>query len=285
MKHLLTIAVIALVLGSCGNKEKVAKLNSSKDSLENIVTMKDSIINEAFLDINDIATTLDQITEREKLVTKESGGEITKTTKQKIADNIAAISELLQKNRETIARLTSSTKKLKEANVQIDGLKKLVASLQQQLEDKNTQIEQLAEQVKKLNIEISDLNTAVSGLREDKEKLEGTVSEQTTQLNTVYYIIASEKELINKKIIDKKGFIARTKVVGSNADDMEFFTQGDLREIEKLPINQKKMTIVTSHPSDSYMLIMGSKNMTEEIVITDKDKFWKSSKILIISYK
>lgn len=285
MKKLLTVAVMAVIFASCGNKEQVAQLNSSKDSLSNVVLMKDSIINEAFLDINEIATTLDQITEREKLVTKQASGEITKTTKEQISENITAIAELLQKNREAISRLSSSTAKLKEANVQIEGLKKLVASLQQQLTDKNVQIEALAEQVKKLNIEIADLNTAVSGLRQDKDKLENTVSEQTTQLNTVYYIVASEKELMDKKIIDKKGFIARTKVAGSNANDMEFFTKGDLREIEKLPINQKKATIISAHPADSYMLIMGGKNITEDIVITDKAKFWQNSKVLIISYK
>lgn len=284
MKKIILTAIVAVIFASCENKEQTAKFNNTKDSLQQIVTMKDSIINEAFLDINDIATTLNQITEREKIVATQSSGEITKTTKQQISDNITAIAELLQKNRETIARLSGSTNKLKEANVQIEGLKKLVASLQQQLEDKNVQIEKLAEQVKKLNIEIADLSSAVSGLKEDKNKLQSTVAEQTEQINTVYYIIGNEKELMNKNIIDKKGFIARTKTVGSNTDT-EFFTKGDLRNIERLPVNGKKATLVTSHPSDSYMFVEGAKNVTEEIVITDKNKFWSNSKILIISFK
>lgn len=284
MKKIILTAIVAVIFASCDNKEQVAKFNTSKDSLAQIISMKDSIINEAFLDINDIATTLGQITEKEKIVASKASGEINKTTKQQISDNISAIAELLQKNRETIARLSSSTSKLKEANVQIEGLKKLVASLQQQLEDKNVQIEALASQVAKLNIEIADLSSAVSGLKQDKDKLEDTVAEQTEHINTVFYIIGDEKELMNKKIIDKKGFIARTKTVGSNTDT-EYFTKGDLRNIERMPVNGKKATLVTSHPSDSYMFVEGAKGITEEIVITDKNKFWSNSKIMIISFK
>lgn len=285
MKRLLILSiVVASMMSSCGNQAEMEKLGSQKDSLSVVVAMKDSIINDAFININDIASTLNQITEREKLVTKQTSGDLNKTTKQQISENIAAISELLEKNRAAIGRLQASSAKLKQANVQIEGLQQLVASLQQQLLDKDAQIEALAEQIKALNIQVADLGTSVKNLEQDKSKLEGTVSEQTQQLNTVYYIVGNEKKLMKSEIIDKQGFIGRTRVAGANADLTEF-TKSDLRTLERIAVGGKKVKIVTNHPQNSYMLVMGSKGVVEEIVITDKNEFWKNSKILIVSYK
>lgn len=290
MKKLIIIAAIAAIFGSCG-KAEIAKLGSSKDSLQQVVAMKDSIINEAFLNIDEIASSLGQISQRENIVTKQTEGDITKTTKQQITENIQAISEMLEKNREALERLDKTTKKLSAANVQISGLNKLVASLKQQLAEKDANIADLTKEVEKLHGKIAELTTSVTGLSEDKSKLEGTVSEQsekintqTEQINTVYYIVGLEKELLAQKIIAKKGVVGRTEVVGSN-QSRDNFTKGDLRNIERIPVGGKKATIVTSHPSGSYMLVESKKNVTDEIIITDKNKFWENSKVLIISYK
>lgn len=291
MKKTLLILAIATVFGSCGNAE-IAKLNGTKDSLSNVVMMKDSIINEAFLDISDIATSLNEISAREKLVSQDaSSKDITKTTKQQISDNIAAISGLLEQNREAIARLEKSAKRLSAANVEIGSLKKLVASLQKQLAAKDAELADLKHQIENLHGQILTLNTSVAGLKDDKTKLEGTVSEQgakiseqTTQLNTVHYIVGSEKDLMSQKIIAKKGVIGRTEVVGSNTS-LDNYTQSDLRQLDRIPVGKKKISIVTSHPEGSYMLVEGSGKVVEEIVITDKNKFWSNSKILIVSYK
>lgn len=284
MKNLLLALAAISMFVSCGPSAEQVKLESTKDSLMVEVKAKDSIINEAFINISEIATTLSQITERERIVTKQAAGEITKTTKEQIADNISQISDLLERNRQTIARLQASTSKLKAANVQIDGLQKLVASLEEQLAAKDVQLGQLAEQIRALNIEVKSLSSSVANLQQDKSKLETTVADQTQQINTVYYIVGEEKSLKEQNIIDKKGFIGRTIKQGSN-NDMTAFTKGDLRNIDRIPVNGKKATLVSSHPENSYMMVMGNKNFVEELVITDKNEFWKNSKILIISYK
>lgn len=282
--HIIFSLIAIAILSSCGNKAEVEKLDSQKDSLSMVVAMKDSIINEAFINIDEIASSLNQIAEREKLVTKQSSGEITASTKEQINENIAAISELLIKNQKAINKLAATSAKLKAANVQIAGLQNLVASLKEQLAEKNSQIESLAEQLKALNIEVTGLVASVKNLESNKAELEQTVSEQTEQLNNVYYVVGLEKDLMDLEVIDKQGVIGRTSVVGANSD-LKHFTKGDLRNIERISIGAKKVKIVTSHPQNSYMLVMGGKNMVEELVITDRDSFWKNSKILIISHK
>ncbi|MDE6070904.1 MAG: hypothetical protein K2F92_08615 [Alistipes sp.] len=66
---------------------------------------------------------------------------------------------------------------------------------------------------------------------------------------------------------------------------MEDFTRADARTLERIPIGHAKVRIVTSHPENSYMLVKDSKEVVDELVITDGEAFWKNSKILVVSHK
>lgn len=287
MKHLLPYVALATLLSACGPKAgQPDPLALANDSLSQVIAAKDSIINDAFNSIGEIAANITQIAEREKLVTQQTsaGGELTKPVKEQIAENIEAISELLDKNRATIARLQVSAKKLQEANVKIDALQTLIAQLQEQLDQKNAQLAALTDQVKALKVEVEALGHTVTNLENDKAELQETVADQDAELHTVYYIVASDKELKEKEIITKKGFIGRTRVMSEKAS-LAHFTKADNRTVERIPIGKPKITIVTAHPENSYMLVKGAKDAVEEIVITDKDNFWKNSKILVVSHK
>ena len=283
MKKVLVLAAAAALFASCGPKaEKPDTTAMVNDSLAQVVAAKDSIINDAFNSIGEIAANINQIAEREKLVTKQTsaGGELTKP----VREQIAAIGELLDKNRATIARLQVSANKLQAANVKIDALQTLIAQLQEQLDQKNAQLAALTDQVKALKVEVQALGHTISNLENDKAELQGTVADQDARLHTVYYIVASDKELKEKEIVDKKGLIGRTRVVSDNAS-MDNFTKADDRTVERIPIGKAKVKIVTAHPENSYMLVKGAKDVVEELVITDKDAFWKNSKMLVISHK
>ena len=287
MKKVLVLAAAAALFASCGPKaEKPDTTAMVNDSLAQVVAAKDSIINDAFNSIGEIAANINQIAEREKLVTKQTsaGGELTKPVREQIAENITAIGELLDKNRATIARLQVSANKLQAANVKIDALQTLIAQLQEQLDQKNAQLVALTDQVKALKVEVQALGHTISNLENDKAELQGTVADQDARLHTVYYIVASDKELKEKEIVDKKGLIGRTRVVSDNAS-MDNFTKADDRTVERIPIGKAKVKIVTAHPENSYMLVKGAKDVVEELVITDKDAFWKNSKMLVISHK
>ena len=287
MKKVLVLAAAAALFASCGPKaEKPDTTAMVNDSLAQVVAAKDSIINDAFNSIGEIAANINQIAEREKLVTKQTsaGGELTKPVREQIAENITAIGELLDKNRATIARLQVSANKLQAANVKIDALQTLIAQLQEQLDQKNAQLAALTDQVKALKVEGQALGHTISNPENDKAELQGTVADQDARLHTVYYIVASDKELKEKEIVDKKGLIGRTRVVSDNAS-MDNFTKADDRTVERIPIGKAKVKIVTAHPENSYMLVKGAKDVGEELVITDKDAFWKNSKMLVISHK
>ncbi len=288
MKRLLILGTVATLVAACGPKQnaKPDPLVVANDSLSQVIAAKDSIINDAFNSIGEIAASIDRIAEHERLVTAAaaSGTELSKPMKERVAENITAISELLDKNRAAIARLQVSADKLKEARVQIGGLERLITQLQEQLDQKNTQLASLTDQVKALKVEIAALGHTVTNLEQDKTELQGAVAEQDAQLHTVYYIVGKEKELLDDQIIDKKGFIGRTRVMNDQAK-LDDFTVADDRVIERIPIGKNRVRIVTIHPETSYILIKGDNNQIEELVITDKDAFWQNSRMLVISHR
>ena len=108
--------------------------------------------------------------------------------------------------------------------------------------------------------------------------------ELENQLNTVYYIVGTEKELREAQIINKQGFIGRTLTV-NKTDNLASFTKSDSRLLSEVPIGQKKVSVVTTHPEESYELVTDADKVVLKLLITDPVRFWESSKILIVSYK
>ena len=164
-----------------------------------------------------------------------------------------------------------------QLNAQIESKDQEIKILKQNLEHMHVQVAELTEQV-------SGLNTQVSGLTAEKTSLEGEVKTQNNILNTGYYIVGSEKELLSKEIVYKSGFIGRTLKINENRS-LDSFTQVDIRNFDDVKIGHKKATLVSSHPAGSYEFVMNDSGVFESLVIKDKSKFWEYSKVLVISYK
>ena len=104
------------------------------------------------------------------------------------------------------------------------------------------------------------------------------------RLNTVYYIVGAEKALRDSGIVSKQGFIGRTLTVGDTGDH-DLFIRADARTLTEILVEQKKATVVTPHPADSYELITNADKVVYKLVITDPERFWSSSKVLVVSYR
>ena len=292
MKKFAFLLLFLLPLVSCVNRQGADQVESIKDSLTRVVAAKDSMINEVFASMNAVAENLNAIKVREKIINKNiDNGEIRNQTPTQINEDVEAINQLLIANRQTIARLQQSADQLKKANVKIGSFEKLIAQLNAQIESKDQEIKILKQnlenmhvQVAELTEQVSGLNTQVSGLTAEKTSLEGEVKTQNNILNTGYYIVGSEKELLSKEIVYKSGFIGRTLKINENRS-LDSFTQVDIRNFDDVKIGHKKATLVSSHPAGSYEFVMNDSGVFESLVIKDKSKFWEYSKVLVISYK
>ena len=286
MKHIAIAAVLgaAAVLTSCVSRQVVVQAETQRDSLATVVSEKDSLINAVFADINAISENLALIKSRENLITMAGESESGRRPVQEINNDIAAIDRLLQENKSKIASLQRSAALLRKANLRIDGLEKMIGDLNTQLAEKTDEVNQLRDKLAQMGVEVENLSQEVAARSAEVENLSGEKVELQNQLNTVYYIVGSEKELRDAQIVNKQGFIGRTLTVGTNGN-LDSFTAGDSRLMSEVPVGQKKVTVVTSHPEDSYELVTGADKVVEKLLITDPARFWESSKVLIISYK
>ncbi|MFR8225096.1 MAG: hypothetical protein ACLU9X_11810 [Alistipes shahii] len=286
MKHIATAAALGVValLASCVSRQVAVEAESRSDSLELVVSAKDSLINAVFADINAISENLALIKSRENLITVAGESEGGRRPVEEIDNDIKAIDRLLRENRAKIESLQRSAAQLRKANLRIDGLEKMIADMNRQLAEKKAEVEQLRESLVRMGDEVKSLTEEVVVRSAEVENLSGEKVELQNQLNTVYYIVGAEKELRDAQIINKQGFIGRTLTVGRNSN-FDSFTMADSRLLSEVPVGQKKATLVTSHPEGSYELVTDANKVVEKLIITDPVRFWESSKILIISCK
>lgn len=285
---LLSVAAVAcvLLLPSCGNgrtQQLAVESDRQRDSLEQVVAAKDSLINAVFADINAISENLARIKSRENLITV-SEEEGTRRPVEEINNDIDAIGRLLAENREKINSLRHTAAQLRKANLRIEGLEKMIADLNGQLAERQSEIEQLRDELSLKDTRVAELTETVAEQSAEVKQLSGRNLELENRLNTVYYIVGSEKELCDAQIINKQGFIGRTLTVGEHGS-LESFTQADSRLLSEIPVGHRKVTVVTNHPEGSYELVTDADKRVVSLWIVDPVRFWESSKVLIVSYK
>lgn len=285
MKHVIVMALgAALALASCVSKGTVVKVEEQRDSLSVVVSAKDSLISAVFEDISSISENLALIRTRENLLSVAGDAEGGRRPVEEINNDIAAIDRLLRENKVKIASLQSAVAQLRKANLRLDGLEKMIRDMSAQLTEKKNEIARLRENLTQMGVEVETLTEQVAVRSEQVETLNTEKVELENQLNTVYYIVGTEKELREAQIINKQGFIGRTLTV-NKTDNLASFTKSDSRLLSEVPIGQKKVSVVTTHPEESYELVTDADKVVLKLLITDPVRFWESSKILIVSYK
>ena len=288
--YILLIPVIILTSGCAHRKEQIARLQAQNDSLRAVGTDKDSNIADFVTTFNAVEANLDSIKKIEQIIDKSAkAGEVKGSRKEQITSDIKYIYNLLQKNRKLVAELTA---KLSKSNRHAAELQKMIDNLNKSIDEKNTQLAQLTDelgklniQVKDLNVKVADLNTNVNNLTTDNAKKQADIDAKTEALNTAYYVIGTNRELKDKKIITGAGgFIGIGRTKNLLADlNMNDFTKVDITKVNEIPVMKKKITIVTSHPKSSYR-IEGEKSV-DKIVIVNAKEFWSLSKVLVVIAK
>ena len=274
----LLVAALPLLTTSCGNgnekeenplADSLAGLNSE---LKGDLTEKEAALQEFVTSFNEIQANLNEIKEKEKILSTSTASGDVKSKETQIQEDIQAIYDLMGKNKNKMASLN---KKLKNANTKISGFEQMIANLEAQLNDKDVEITSLKNQIEQLNIELSNLNLNYEEIAQESDV-------KTEKLNTVYYAIGTSKELKEKGVITKEGgFIGMGKTTQLKNDfNKEYFTKADASVTSSITIGAKKVKIVTTHPSSSYKLV-GEKPI-EKLEITNSEDFWGTSKYLVI---
>ncbi len=281
MKKIIYVLILAVVMASCTNSE-LKKLKEENQNLKKLTTSKDSVLNDFFGSFDQIENNLATVKATQSLIATnaQQNPEIKQDVRERINDDIKNINDLMEKNKQAIASLK---KKLKNSNMNIKKLEEMIAHLEQQLKERDGEIDKLKEQLKTMNFTVETLNATVDTMKRVNEAKEKVISQKTDELNTAYYTLGTEKELVANKVMTKSGGfigIGKTKKVQQDFNS-DYFKKIDITKTTSITINSKKAKLLTNHPTDSYKF-EGTDKFVDKLTITNPKDFWKASKYCVI---
>jgi len=286
-KFYLLIAATAFLATSCVERsDKYIAAVAQRDSLAIEKQLLDSNFNQTITLLNDIESGFKVIGENEKQMQFNLKGVEGKTLNQRelITAQMTAIRVTMEQNKLKIDELRILEAKKRKANgLLTDANSKLsetIKLLEGKMDEQALQIQSLQTELAQKNIAIDELTTTVNNQQNELEKQKTTISEQVADKNTVWYCVATTKQLKERKIVTDAGLFQSQKVM-NNAFDKNAFTQVDLRNFTSVVTNSTSVKILSSHPQSSYHLVTGA-NKKITIAITDPTSFWSVSRYLVV---
>jgi len=291
-RHLIKLTalgfLVVMIVTGCGKKkeQQIAELQLEKTRLEGEYERKDSLLNELFISINAIEKNLSDITIREKLITDAPDSEkrADMDVREKIMEEIILINNIMEENKKRIALLKDQ---LKKSDVKVASLQENIRILTERIEEKEKEIAALKEELVRLNFKIETLNATVDTLRGESEAKSKVISQQELligEMKTVWYVVGTKKELMEKEIIDKASGLFGGEMKMNEMINPDYFTMADMGNISKLTFETKKAELVTVHPAGSYKFIEED-DLVKGIEILNSTEFWKSSRFLVVMIK
>lgn len=251
------------------------------DSLTRVAGERDQMMTEMAQNarlLSDISADLAKVQTKNKMkVSNESPAE-------------ASRDSIRQKVRYIATRLNETESRLRKSEREVSGLTHLSDSLRSTLQATIANYDSV---IAGQRSQLADLAAQVDTLRGQTVALRDTVSNLTTYENTVYYVIGTKDELVQKGLIQEEGgsrflwilWKSGQTVVPSRSLDPTQFTKIDRREVTRiaLPDSSKSYRIATRQdlsslatPPDKDGAVRGA------LEIAAPDRFWSPSKYLII---
>jgi hypothetical protein len=295
-KGVITTAIIAVLLLAIGGfvfnskmndeqKKHLAIVENQKHSFTQLLTSRDSVINEWMLTFDQIEKDLNTVKEKENIITmKSSDKEFSKDKKQQILKDIEYVNTLLDQNKKKIASLSAQ---LAKNGGTIKGLEAKIAELETTMKQRETEIADLKTTLTQKDFEIGQLNTRATEQQVAIAQKDEKISNQTADLQKAYIASGTYKDLKAKGLLNKQGgFLGIGKKEALNQGFAQnLFTQVNITELKSIPVNSKSAKLVTYHPVSSYELVRDKDNKIASIDIKNPDEFWKVSKYAVVEIK
>jgi uncharacterized protein (DUF3084 family) len=298
-KSQLTIIIVAslILIGIIGGgayilnqkNDQIQTLVTEKNSLNQSIQMKDSLVNDMENTFGEIENNMTFIKEkRSQIATLQSEGG--KNKKQMIAENVKLMNTMLEESSKKIAELEE---KLRKSGMNLKSYEKRLQVLTETVEKQNTEIAELKKTIDDKNASLAEFDTKVKQLNSDIQQQIDTLTykqkvivDKTNKLNTAYYTLGNFKKLKEEGIVSREGSILGVgggKAIQGNFDP-KYFTEVDIRQTKTIPLNVKKAVVISEHPSSSYKLIEENGQIAY-LQIENPAEFWRISKYAVIQVK
>ena len=259
-------------VGSQGTPEDIAKMSTERDRLLAEVAENARMMSEIGADLAHV-----RIPSRALKVSSES-------------PLGAQRDSIVQRIHYVTARVNETERKLKDSEERIRDLTTLSDSLRESLESTVKNYESVLDAQKAT---IAALTDQVNMLTAENVALADTVNQLKTVNNTVYYIIGTQDELLRKGIVVKEGGsrfplifakVGKT-VVPARQLDPSVFTAINKRSVTEIALPNANHDYRIASRQDLNGLVTPAPDggkVTGSVKIANPDKFWSTSRFLIL---
>ena len=258
------------MLFSCNKQTQYSAPYAEEGAVQEVLEQQD--VDKMVTLINEVSSCLDSIQIQEKMIFEYKEGV---TDNEKILIQVRSLKDLLARKQAQINALNGKFSDSEKESAQ--NLQKMVDFINDQLTEKTEKMGMLEEALQNKDTKIDELRYGITQLRKETEYLKEQNYQQDRQLNAVYYVVGTKKEL---KAMGLLKSTASKKILTENLDKSKF-KRADKRGLKTIPLNKKKAIILTNNPASSYTITTGADGKSV-LTITDKEKFWGASPYLII---
>lgn len=280
-----SLALVLALLTSCGKQSAdYKKLKAQNDSLMNVKQELQTEVDGYFSAMNQIEQNIEKIKSTQNTIALQPvGKELSDDVRTKINEDMQYLSEMLQTNKDELARLKA---KLKNSGFKSAELERTISRLTKSLEEESSKVALLQTQLTEKDSLIAQLGTTVTDLGKNIETLstdvktkETKLKEQDETIHTAWYVFGTRKELKEQKIITSDGLFSAQKILQRDFNK-NYFVRIDARNTKSIPLYSTRAKILTNHPKSSYTLEKDNGNFV--LLIVNPSEFWSVSKYLVI---
>jgi uncharacterized coiled-coil protein SlyX len=290
-----SVVLLALALAACeaigvgghATADSIASLNTQLNEARATSAQQDSLL-------SDFKATTELVGQIDSVLTKVRGLKtsvpLTVSAKDSSVDPRAAYRATLLKKLEEVTRLLAANRRRvnelaaenKAQGGKIAEYQETIASLEGVVANQKVQIEQLSAQIDSLSRSNTELAAANSAAHD-------TVNTLRRSNNTVYYVVGTKKDLMQRGIVVEEGskflFFGHKALVPARSLDPTAFTSLDKSVTTDIPLPPAggKYRIV-SRQDPALVQIQQEQDSAQSgtLHITSPDQFWAPSKFLIV---
>lgn len=286
LRVLMLGSMSALVLIACnkGPSPEELALNAENVRLVNDLQGRDSLIGDMTHSFDEIQANIELMEGREQLIAENSSEQqLSPNKKDKIVRDLQLMNGLMKESRDRIKDLTA---RLDRSKIDAKGLRAKLKELDLQLAQRDSAITNMKGDLLARDFRIDQINKNLDSITMVVAKREAVIDQQTAELNKAFYVMGTEEELEAKGVLTKEGgFIGIGKHTALNGEaSSATFTQADVRDLHRIPVQAKKAELMSEHPASSYEMVKEN-DMIAYLEIKDADAFWKLSKYAVVEVK
>lgn len=280
-----SLLISLVVLTSCGKQSSEYKrLQAQNDSLMNAKLKLQEEVDGYFSAMNQIEQNIEKIKNTENVISIQPvGKELADDQRTKINEDMMYLNDMLQANKDELARLKS---KIKKSAFRSAELERTILRITKALEEETSKVALLqAELAKKdslivnLDTKVNELGKNVEDLTNENKSKESKIKEQDEVIHTAWYVFGTRAELKQQHIITSDGLFSQQRVLQRDFNK-NYFVRIDARNTKSIPLYSSRAKILTNHPKSSYTLEKENGNFV--LLIVDTDEFWSISRYLVV---